>query len=66
MVIKIIVDLSRMHILNMHEVKENEEIYVYIDIDHNVAPLQIKISKCYVYKSNDVSRFHQNKIFFKQ
>lgn len=30
-----------MHILNMHELKKNKKIHVYIDVDYNIAPLQI-------------------------
>jgi hypothetical protein len=48
-----------MHVLNMHEVKKDKKIYVYVDVDvdYNVAPLQIKMYKCYIDKSNDAGRF---------
>ena len=46
-----------MHVLNMHKVKKNKKIHIYIDVDYNVATLQIKMSKCYIDKSNDAGRF---------
>uniref|UniRef100_A0A2K2BKE2 Uncharacterized protein n=1 Tax=Populus trichocarpa TaxID=3694 RepID=A0A2K2BKE2_POPTR len=36
----------------MHEVKEDEEIHIYIDVDTNVVLLTIKMHKCYTSKPN--------------
>jgi len=39
----------------MHEVKKDKNIHIYVD--YNVAPLQIKIFKYYIDRSNDAGRF---------
>lgn len=35
----------------MHKVEEEEEIHIYFDVDPNSAPLQMKMSKCYIEKT---------------
>jgi len=49
---KIVDDASIVQILNIHEVKGEEEIHIYVDPDPNVAPLQVKMPKCYTDKPN--------------
>ena len=60
---KIIDNASIMKILNMHEVKEEEEIHIYIDIDTNVDLLIIKMPKCYKSKPNIAGRSTRIKYF---
>ena len=47
----------------MHEVKEEEEIHIYIDIDTNVDLLIIKMPKCYKSKPNIAGRSTRIKYF---
>ena len=50
-----------MQILNMYEVEGEEEIYIYIDVGPNVAPLQMKMPKCYTSKPNARIKYFSNK-----
>ncbi|KAG6764439.1 hypothetical protein POTOM_031908 [Populus tomentosa] len=52
---KIVDDASTVQILNIHEVKREVEIHIYVDPvdpDPNVAPLQMKMPKYYTDKPN--------------
>jgi len=47
----------------MHEVKGDEEIHIYIDVDTNVVSLTIKMHKCYTSKPNVTGRSTRIKYF---
>lgn len=56
-------DVLIVQTLNMHEVEMEEEIHIYIDVDPNIALLQMKMIKCCTRNLNVVGRSSRIKYF---